>query len=84
MGSPNFCLYISYAIYYDSLAGALLGWAGGFLTPLLLSTGTANEVGLFGYIVLLDAGLIAIALRKTQWYVLEPLTFLGTWDIRCL
>ncbi|HLP15775.1 MAG TPA: DUF2339 domain-containing protein [Bacteroidota bacterium] len=67
------------ALYYDSLAEAMLGWAGGFLTPLLLSTGTANEIGLFGYITVLDAGLIAIMMRKQSWYVIEPLTLIGTW-----
>lgn len=66
-------------LYYDSLAVALLGWAGGFLTPILLSTGQANEVGLFGYIGLLDAGLAGLLVRKKQWYVLEPLTLIATW-----
>lgn len=67
------------ALYYDSPAEAVLGWAGGFLTPMMLSTGSASEMGLFGYLVLLDAGLIAIALRKRQWFILEPLTLIGTW-----
>ncbi|MBM2841453.1 MAG: putative rane protein, partial [Bacteroidetes bacterium] len=48
------------AFKYDSLAVSLLGLVGGFLTPFLLSTGEANEVGLFTYIALLDAGIFAV------------------------
>lgn len=66
-------------LYYGSVAVALLGWAGGFLTPIMLSTGEANEVGLFSYVALLSFGLLAIVYKKEKWWVLEPLTFLGTW-----
>jgi uncharacterized membrane protein len=67
------------AFRYDSLTVSLLGWAGGFLTPFLLSTGQANEVGLFGYIVLLDVGLLAVLIKKDSWVVLEPLTLGATY-----
>lgn len=66
---------------YDSLAVAVLGWAGGFLTPFLLSTGQANEVGLFTYIALLNIGLLAILLKKDAWVILEPLTLAATYLI---
>ncbi len=66
---------------YDSLAVAVLGWAGGFLTPFLLSTGQANEVGLFTYITLLNIGLLAILLKKDAWVILEPLTLAATYLI---
>lgn len=56
---------------------AVLGMLGGFLTPLLLSTGHDNPGGLFGYIALIDAGLIAIALR-CGWRYLVPLGAGGT------
>lgn len=65
------------AFVYDSLAISVLGWAGGFLTPVLLSTGTANEVGLFTYVALLSAGLLAVTLKKEAWVILEPLTLAG-------
>ena len=70
---------LAQGLYYGSVAVALLGWAGGFLTPFLLSTGVANEAGLFIYVALLDAGLLAITYKKQEWWVLEPLTFAGTW-----
>lgn len=56
---------------------AILGMLGGFLTPILLSTGVDNPGGLFGYLALLDIGLIAVALR-TGWHHLVPLGAAGT------
>lgn len=56
---------------------AVLGMLGGFLTPVLLSTGRDNPFGLFGYIALLDAGLIALAVHQ-RWLFLVPLGAAGT------
>ena len=39
---------------HSSQVIASLGLIGGFLTPLLLSTGTDRPIGLFGYVLLLD------------------------------
>jgi uncharacterized membrane protein len=72
------------ALKYDSLAVSCLGWAGGFLTPIMLSTGQANEVGLFTYIVILNIGLIAILLKKDKWVILEPLSLAATYLIYVL
>ena len=62
------------AFLYDSLAVSILAWAGGFLTPFMLSTGQSNEVALLTYVSLLTLGLLAITVRKESWFVLEPLT----------
>ena len=56
---------------------AILGILGGFLTPLLISTGHDNPAGLFGYIALLVMGLIAVALHR-GWLYLIPLGAIGT------
>ncbi len=69
------------SLKYDSLAVALLGWAGGFLTPFMLSAGAANEIGLFTYIALLTAGLLSIVISKEKWIIVEPLTMAGTYFI---
>jgi len=61
----------------NALVVAILGMLGGFLTPILLSTGQDNPVGLFGYIAILDAGLIVVALNK-RWHFLTALAALGT------
>src|SRR5437764_4041527 len=65
------------AVRMDALVVAILGIAGGFLTPVLLSTGQDNPFGLFGYIALLDIGLLAVARRK-EWSSLPILGALGT------
>ena len=74
-------LTFGHGILYDSLAVGILGWAGGFLTPFMLSTGEPNETGLFGYIALLDVAILAMLFRKRNWIVLEPLTMGATWAI---
>lgn len=62
---------------YNALPIAVLGLIGGFLTPLLLSTGKDNQVALFGYITLLDAGVLALAYFK-QWRSLNYMAFVST------
>ena len=56
---------------------AVLGMLGGFLTPILCSTGQDNPFGLFSYIALLDLGVLAVAHRQ-RWLHLTPLAALGT------
>ena len=65
------------AARYNALTIAILGLFGGFLTPILLSTGVDNQSGLFTYIALLDLGVLALAFRK-QWRALNYLTFAAT------
>jgi hypothetical protein len=54
------------AVRLDSKYVAILGLIGGFLTPVLLSTGVDRPFALFSYIALLDVGLIAVAIKK-RW-----------------
>ena len=61
----------------DSAFIALLGLVGGFSTPALLSTGQDNPIGLFGYLLLLNAGLGWVAYRK-RWPALVGLSLLFT------
>ncbi len=65
------------AVRLDALVVAVLGMLGGFLTPVLLSTGQDNPAGLFGYIALLDVGLVAVALHR-RWRFLVALSAVGT------
>ena len=67
------------SLRYNGRAIALLGWAGGFLTPFLLVTAELNTFGLFVYITLLDAGLIVILLNRRRWRLLEPLGIAATY-----
>src|SRR5262249_6608310 len=45
--------------------------------PLALSTGEDHPLGLFGYLLLLDAALLYLA-RRRDWAVLGALSLLGT------
>jgi uncharacterized membrane protein len=65
------------AVRLNALVVAILGMLGGFLTPILLATGQDNPLGLFGYIAILDAGLILVALNK-RWDFLTSFAALGT------
>lgn len=65
------------AVRLEAQVVAILGILGGFLTPVLLSTGVDNPVGLFGYLALLDLGLVAVALHR-RWFYLVPLGAAGT------
>jgi uncharacterized membrane protein len=64
---------------YDSLAVSLLGWLGGILTPLMLGTGESNEPGLFGFLSLLNLGILFVLVRKRTWMGLEVLALAGTY-----
>jgi uncharacterized membrane protein len=65
------------AVRLNAIMVAILGMAGGFLTPILLSAGQDNPFGLFGYILLLDIGLLMVTRRK-QWSALPILGAVGT------
>jgi hypothetical protein len=65
------------SVRLNALPVAILGLVGGFLTPLLLSTGVDNEIALFTYVALLDAGVLAVAYFKS-WRSLDFLSFAGT------
>jgi uncharacterized membrane protein len=62
---------------YSALPIAVLGLIGGFLTPILLSTGVDNEPALFTYIALLDLGVLALAYSK-RWRSLNYMAFIST------
>ncbi|MCE9520010.1 MAG: DUF2339 domain-containing protein, partial [Verrucomicrobia bacterium] len=60
------------AVRLNALVVAILGMLGGFLTPILCSTGQDNPLGLFSYIALLDIGLLMVA-RVRKWFFLASL-----------
>ncbi|HWB03812.1 MAG TPA: DUF2339 domain-containing protein [Verrucomicrobiales bacterium] len=65
------------AVRMSAQVVAVLGMAGGFLTPIVCSTGHDNPLGLFGYIAMLDIGVLAVAKRR-RWHYLTGLTAAGT------
>ena len=65
------------AIVQDSKALAITGAAGGFLAPILASTGGGSHVALFSFYAVLNAGILFIALHKA-WRELNLVGFLFT------
>lgn len=68
------------AIMQNSLAFAMIGAIGGFLAPLLVSTGSGNFIALFSHYALLDLAIVAIAWFRS-WRPLNLLAFLFTFGI---
>lgn len=66
------------AMVYEIQALAILGLIGGFLTPILMSTGQDNYVVLFTYMTILNVGILAVSFRK-RWATLQGLGFVVTY-----
>jgi len=68
------------AIAQDALVLAVFGTGGGFLAPILASTGQGSHVALFSYYLLLNLGIALVALRKS-WRSLNIMGFAFTFFI---
>jgi uncharacterized membrane protein len=68
------------AILQNSMSFALLAASGGFLAPVLASTGQGSHVALFSYYAVLNAGIVAVAWFKA-WRPLNILGFAFTFAI---
>lgn len=74
-------LAFAQALSYDSLTVAVLAWIGGFATVPLLGMSGADEIGIIGYVALLDAAILTIVARRDDWFILEPLAMGTTYAI---
>jgi uncharacterized membrane protein len=68
------------AVLQNSMAFALLAVCGGFLAPILASTGAGSHVVLFSYYAVLNAGILAVAWFKA-WRPLNIAGFVFTFAI---
>lgn len=68
------------AVWQNAQALAIIGTAGGFMAPILASTGEGSHVMLFSYYLLLNAGVLAVAWHKA-WRGLNLVGFLFTFSI---
>ncbi|MDF1879744.1 DUF2339 domain-containing protein [Sulfurimonas sp. MAG313] len=71
------------AVAQNSLSLALFATTGGFLSPILTSTGEGSHIMLFSYYALLNIGIISIAWFKS-WRVLNLTGFAFTFIISLL
>jgi uncharacterized membrane protein len=68
------------AVAQDTLPLAFVATAGGFLAPVLLSTGGGNYVALFTYYAILNLGVFIVAWFRA-WRPLNVLGFIFTFTI---
>lgn len=68
------------ALRLNSLLVAILGLAGGYLTPALIRTPTPNLAVFYAYLLLLGLAILALAWRK-QWRLLNYLSFACTYTL---
>jgi uncharacterized membrane protein len=68
------------AVAQDSRSLAVAGVTGGFLAPILASTGGGSHVMLFSFYLVLDIGVLVIAWYKA-WRALNLLAFAFTFGI---
>jgi uncharacterized membrane protein len=72
------------SLLYNKQELAIIALVGGFAAPFLVSTGNGNYKVLFGYLIILNSGLLIIAYKK-GWRLLNVLSFIftvfifGTW-----
>jgi uncharacterized membrane protein len=70
-------LAIALSVAHDAMAVAVLGLIGGFLSPVLLSTGENHPYGLFTYVFILNLVALGTAYYR-RWRVLDILAFTAT------
>ena len=68
---------LAFSTIFNAQSTAIIGLIGGFLTPLMLSTGVDRQKELFGYIFLLDLGVLGIASFR-RWQPLQITAFCFT------
>jgi len=71
------------AVRQNAVALAVLGFIGGYLAPVLISTGTGNHVALFSYYAVLNAAVLAIAWKR-PWRALNLVGFGFTFFVGAL
>jgi uncharacterized membrane protein len=77
----TFCAWLSYR--NSSQLVAVLGFVGGFATPLVLSSVQERPLGLFGYALLIDLAFLFVAHRR-RWPSIAIIGMLGTFFLQGL
>ncbi len=68
---------VTLSVLYDKIELAVIAALGGFLTPFLVATGQGNYVVLFTYLIILNAGLLALSYFK-RWQLVNVLALVFT------
>jgi uncharacterized membrane protein len=70
-------LAVVLAVAHNALPIAILGVIGGFLSPVIFTSGGNHPYGLFSYVLLVDLVALGAAYFR-RWRALDLLCFLGT------
>jgi uncharacterized membrane protein len=65
------------SIRYNASSIAFMGFLGGYINPILLSTGLNQQVALLAYITILDLGVLIVAFFR-NWKWLNIFAFFAT------
>lgn len=68
------------AIRFQLILAAILGILGGYLTPLLIPSETTNFVALYGYMLVLGVGVLAMCAVR-NWPLLHYLSLLCNYSL---
>ncbi|WP_166643074.1 DUF2339 domain-containing protein [Alcanivorax sp. 24] len=71
------------AVAQNALVLAVIGFAGGFVAPLLTSSGGGSHIALFSYYTVLNLGVFAVAWFRA-WRPLNLVGFLFTFGVSAL
>lgn len=71
---------MAYAVILDEIVIAFLSLFGGFLTPLVVSSGQNIPGPLFSYVLILSVGAMLCAYRR-RWRAVNFLAWIGTYAI---
>ncbi|MDP6524737.1 MAG: DUF2339 domain-containing protein [Kiritimatiellia bacterium] len=66
------------SVSVNSMLSAILGIAGGYMTPVLLPAGDLGLSALYGYMLILSVGILGVA-RARNWRLLNYLGFIATY-----
>jgi len=68
---------IAAAVSSRSVAIVLLGALGGYLTPIIASSGSGNHIALFSYLAFLNVALVGSSVMR-GWSFLKPIALVAT------
>ena len=74
---------ILFAVLQKEISLAILASVGGYLAPILLSTGSGNHIALFSYYLLLSSAILIISIWQS-WRILNLLGFAFTFIVAAL
>ncbi|WP_392563006.1 DUF2339 domain-containing protein [Orbus sturtevantii] len=74
---------IMFAILQRAISLAIIACIGGYLAPILLSTGSGNHVALFSYYLLISIAILIISFWQS-WRILNLVGFLFTFVVAIL